>query len=192
MELNNQLQERSGNQCELCTMPGDLAPYLVSPMQGDKAGDYAYLCATCSGQIDGAEKPDANHWRCLNESIWSGVPAVQVLSYRMLQRLKEEGWTLDLLEMMYMDEETREWAEQPEQDEFRENQLVHLDSNGNKLEAGDTVVLIQDLNVRGANFTAKRGTAVRNISLDHENANHIEGKVNGQQIVILTKYVKKT
>ena len=67
----------------------------------------------------------------------------------------------------------------------------HVDSNGAVLEAGDTVTLIKDLNVKGANFTAKRGTAVRGISLVADNPEHIEGKVNGQQIVILTKFVKK-
>ena len=60
------------------------------------------------------------------------------------------------------------------------------------LQAGDTITLIKDLNVKGASFTAKRGTAVRNISLVHDNPEHIEGRVEGQQIVILTKFVKKS
>ena len=60
------------------------------------------------------------------------------------------------------------------------------------LEAGDTVVLIKTLDVKGSNFSAKRGTAVRKISLVADNPEHIEGRVNGQQIVILTKYVKKS
>ena len=55
----------------------------------------------------------------------------------------------------------------------------------------DTVTLIKDLNVKGANFTAKRGTAVRGISLVADNAEQIEGRVNGQKIVILTQFVKK-
>jgi hypothetical protein len=41
-------------------------------------------------------------------------------------------------------------------------------------------------------FTAKRGTAVRGISLVENNAQQIEGKVNGQQIVIFTQFVKKS
>ena len=40
-------------------------------------------------------------------------------------------------------------------------------------------------------FTAKKGTVVRNISLVPDNAGQIEGRVNGQRIVILTQYVKK-
>jgi protein PhnA len=70
--------------------------------------------------------------------------------------------------------------------------VKHIDSNGTVLEAGDTVTLIKDLNVKGAGFTAKRGTAVRGISLVADNPEHIEGRVNGQQIVILTKFVKKS
>jgi len=72
-----------------------------------------------------------------------------------------------------------------------ENTIVHRDSNGAILSAGDTVTLVKDLNVKGGGFTAKRGTAVRDISLVSDNAEHIEGKVSGQQIVILTKFVKK-
>lgn len=191
MEFTETLKARSGNQCELCNRNKDLEPFLVSPRQGEDSGDYAYLCASCTEQLSQPDKTDANHWRCLNESIWSGVPAVQVLAYRMLQRLKGEGWARELLDMMYLEETTRKWAEQQEQDD-EDTPLIHRDSNGNLLEAGDSVVLIQDLNVKGANFTAKRGTAVRNISLVHDNAEQLEGKVNGQQLVILTKYVRKT
>jgi protein PhnA len=39
---------------------------------------------------------------------------------------------------------------------------------------------------------ANVGVAVRNIRLVHDNIEQIEGKVDGQQIVILTKFVKKS
>ena len=67
----------------------------------------------------------------------------------------------------------------------------HKDANGATLNAGDNVVLIKDLPVKGGGFTAKRGTAVRGISLVSDNAAHIEGRVEGQRIVILTEFVKK-
>lgn len=191
MELTQMLKARSGDRCELCNRNNDLEPFLVSPRQGEDSNDYAYLCTSCTEQLSQPDKTDVNQWHCLKDSIWSGVPAVQVLAYRMLQRLKGEGWARELFDMMYMEDTTREWAEQREQDEAGDKPLIHRDSNGNLLEAGDSVVLIQDLNVKGANFTAKRGTAVRNISLVHDNAEHLEGKVNGQQLVILTKYVRK-
>ena len=106
-----------------------------------------------------------------------------------LNQLKDEGWPQDMLDMMYMNEETSEWAKSLEPDE---DAVVHLDSNGVKLEAGDTVILIKDLAVKGTSMVAKRGIAVRRISLDQNNPNHIEGKVDGQHIVILTQYVKKS
>jgi protein PhnA len=67
----------------------------------------------------------------------------------------------------------------------------HRDANGVPLANGDTVVLIKDLTVKGAGFTAKRGTAVRNISVVQDTPEHIEGRVEGQRIVILTEFVKK-
>jgi protein PhnA len=73
----------------------------------------------------------------------------------------------------------------------RTEDLKVKDSNGSLLADGDSVSLIKDLKVKGSSMVAKQGTAVRNIRLDHENAEYIEGKVDGQQIVIITQYVKK-
>jgi protein PhnA len=69
--------------------------------------------------------------------------------------------------------------------------IIHRDANGVILQAGDSVVLIKDLKVKGSSLVAKQGTAVRRISLDRDNANYIEGKVGPTQIVIITEYVKK-
>ncbi|MDE5419461.1 alkylphosphonate utilization protein [Labilibaculum sp. DW002] len=124
--------------------------------------------------------------------MWSTVPAVQVIAWRMLNRLRAEGWPQDLLDMLYLEEDTLEWAKATGEGEDDEDVVKHIDSNGAQLQAGDTVTLIKDLNVKGGGFTAKRGTAVRNISLVSDNAEHIEGRVEGQHIVILTKYVKKS
>jgi len=110
-----------------------------------------------------------------------------VVSYRLLNRLSSHDWATDLLGMMYLDEATQEWA-----DAATGQKIIHKDSNGNILSNGDAVTLIQDLNVKGAGFTAKRGVAVKRIRLVPDNAEHIEGKIDGQLIVILTKYVKKS
>ena len=140
--------------------------------------------------IDNPEVVETHHWRCLNDSMWSPVPAVQVLAWRMLKRLSVEPWAQDLLDMLYLDDDTLAWAKAGATDEG--DAVVHKDCHGNVLAAGDTVTLIKDLDVKGANFTAKRGTAVRGISLVPDNPEQIEGRVNGQQIVILTKFVKKS
>lgn len=188
MSLLTNLATRSGNQCELCGATDHLDAFEVAPSDGS-SDQYIHACATCRSQLTTPETADANHWRCLNDAMWSQVPAVQVIAWRMLKTLAAEGWPQDLLDMLYLDDETLRWAEAGYIDATSD--VKHLDSNGAQLVAGDTVTLVKDLTVKGANFTAKRGTAVRGISLVQDNAEHIEGKINGQQIVILTKYVKK-
>ena len=193
MSTEAALRERSGSKCELCGATESLGIYEIPPASDGSAEQSVLLCETCREQIETPETVDVNHWRCLNDSMWSQVPAVQVMAWRMLTRLSAEGWPQELLDMLYLDDETLAWAKASgEGAEGEEGGVRHLDSNGALLEAGDTVHLIKDLNVKGANFTAKRGTPVRNISLVPDNPEQIEGRVNGQQIVILTKFVKKS
>lgn len=184
-----ELFARSNHQCELCSANTDLSIYEVPPT--DYSDNEIVCCQTCVEQLNDSDSIEPNHWRCLNESMWSTVPAVQVVAWRMLNTLKSEGWPVDLLDMMYLEEETLTWAKSGFSEVDNMDEVIHKDCNGVVLESGDTVVLTKDLNVKGAGFTAKRGTPVRNISLVYDNAEHIEGRVNGQQIVILTKYVKK-
>lgn len=190
MSIEQTLHTRSGSKCELCGNTNELDVYIVPPKSGDSADEAILACATCRDQIENPEKIDANHWRCLNDSMWSQVPAIQVMAWRMLNRLSSEGWPQNLLDMLYLDDDTLAWA-QADAVVSDDGGIKHVDSNGSELSAGDTVTLIKDLNVKGANFTAKRGTAVRGISLVSDNPEQIEGKINGQQIVILTKFVKK-
>ena len=42
--------------------------------------------------------------------MWSEVDAVKVISWRMLNRLRGEGWTQDLLDMMYLEDGLLKWA----------------------------------------------------------------------------------
>jgi len=192
MSCEKALHQRCGSKCELCASSDNLSVYGVPPSSDDSADQSILLCDTCLTQIDDPEQVDPNHWRCLNDSMWSQVPAVQVLAWRMLTRLSAEGWPQDLLEMLYLDEETLVWAQAEGDGACDDDAVKHLDGNGALLTAGDTVTLIKDLVVKGASFTAKRGTAVRGISLVADNAAHIEGRINGQQIVILTQFVKKS
>jgi protein PhnA len=191
MSLIKSMQDRSGNQCELCASTSNLSIYNVPPNGYGTVDDSVLICETCKMQLENPASIDSNHWRCLNESMWSEVDAVKVISWRMLNRLRNEGWTRDLLEMMYLEDDVKKWAEASGDGIADDDKIIHKDANGVVLETGDTVVLIKDLNVKGGGFTAKRGTAVRKIILVHDNAEQIEGKVEGQQIVILTQYVKK-
>ncbi len=191
MSVETELLNRSESKCELCASTDNLSGYAVPPDSDETLEQSVMLCGTCRDQIDNPEKVEVNHWRCLNDSMWSQVPAVQVMAWRMLNQLKAEGWPQDLLDMLYLDDDTLTWAKAVS-DGGDDSSVIHKDSNGAILEAGDTVTLIKDLVVKGANFTAKRGTAVRGISLVADNAEHIEGRVSGQRIVILTKFVKKS
>lgn len=192
MSTEKELLARSESKCELCEATDNLKVYEVPPTSNGTADECILLCDMCLDQIENADNLDGNHWRSLNNTMWSQVPAVQVMAWRMLNRLSNEDWSGDLLEMLYLEEEVLTWAKATGEGDDDEDTVKHIDSNGAVLSAGDNVVLIKDLNVKGGGFTAKRGTAVRNISLVHDNPEHIEGRVSGQQIVILTKYVKKS
>jgi len=191
MGLIDELRERSGGVCELSGVAEDLIIYEVPPVSTGGLDGSILISRTCKDQIENPETTDPNHWRCLNDSMWSEHDVVKVVAWRMLSRLKSEGWPQDLLDMMYMDDETLAWAQATGEGMSDSEKIIHRDVNGNILENGDSVVLVKDLKVKGSSMVAKQGTAVRRISLDHENAEYIEGKVDGQNIVIVTKYVKK-
>jgi len=193
MSTETELQARSGNLCELCAASQDLEVFEVPPGSDGNADKCVLICRTCREQVENPDTVDVHHWRCLNDSMWSQVPAVQVMAWRMLKRLGSETWAADLLDMVHLEDDVLAWAGAGLADISGgdDDTVRHLDSNGAQLVAGDTVSLIKDLNVKGANFTAKRGTVVRNISLVADNALQIEGRINGQQIVILTAFVKK-
>src|SRR5690606_31410353 len=90
MGLIEDLQKRSGNQCELCGASGDLKVYEVPPVSTGGADGSLLGCATCIGQLEEPDTADPNHWRCLNESMWSEQDAVKVVAWRMLNRLRSE------------------------------------------------------------------------------------------------------
>lgn len=163
--------------CQLCTAP-DAASVTLTP------SGTAMLCATCAAAMTGPVADDP-HWQCLHDAVWSDDAVVQGMAWRVLTRLGAP-WANDLMDICDPVPDVRTWAgaEAPAD-------IIHRDSNGAVLAQGDTVTLIKDLPVKGAGFTAKRGTAVRGISLVPDNAGQIEGRVEGQRIVILTEYVKK-
>lgn len=189
--IDQKLNERSGSKCELCGSKDALRIHLTKE-ETISVDNSILVCVNCKNQIENTSTTDPNHWRCLSDSMWNENKPVQVVAWRMLNRLRAEGWPQDLLDMMYLDEETLIWAGATGEGEDEDGKIVHKDGNGNILKEGDSVVLTKDLDVKGASFTAKRGAAVHNIKLVWDNAEQIEGRVEGQHIVILTQYVKKT
>lgn len=182
------LKDRSGSVCEISGSDENLVVYLVEPKTEDIPENCILISKTLKDQIDNPETMNPNDWRGLSDSMWNENLPVQIVSWRMLARMKNH----DLLDMMYLDDDALEWAKATGEADDDEGKIIHKDSNGNILQDGDSVVLIKDLDVKGANFVAKRGAAVHNIKLVWDNAEQIEGRVEGQYIVILTQYVKKT
>jgi protein PhnA len=188
MSIEQTLKERSNGVCELCGANESLSVFDVAPSDGsaDKA---VYLCGTCRDQIENPANLDADHWRCLSDSMWSQTPAVQVMAYRLLSALGEQ----DQLDMLYLEDDIKAWADAGSLKSAAVEEggaVVHRDSNGTVLNEGDTVTLIKDLEVKGAGFTAKRGTIVKNIRLT-DDPKFIEGKINGSTIVLVAAYMKK-
>jgi protein PhnA len=182
------LKDRSDSRCEISGNTENLLVYLVEPKTEVIPENCILITKNLKDQLENPETTNTNDWRGLTDSMWNENLPVQIVSWRMLARLKNH----DLLEMMYLDEDALEWAKATGEADDDEGKIVHKDSNGNVLLDGDSVVLIKDLDVKGATFTAKRGAAVHNIKLVWDNAEQIEGRVEGQHIVILTQYVKKT
>lgn len=191
MKPEERLLNRSGQSCELCKSEGPLSIYEVPFALGNDDENSIVLCNTCLLQVEKKAEPDNKHLECLKDSMWSEVAGVQVVSWRMLNRLRDESWAADCLEMMYMDENRLQWAKATGDHENDASVDLHRDCNGHVLQNGDSVVLIKSLDVKGSSLNAKMGTVVKNIRLVNDNTEQIEGKIEGQLIVILTKYVRK-
>jgi protein PhnA len=190
--MEKKLFARCGSICELCAASDNLKVYKIAESHQDMLDAHIVICPVCRKQIEEPDHSNPNHWHCLNDSVWSEVRGVKVVAWRMLSRLSGEGWPQDLLDLLYLDEDTMKWAKAAAEGADSNDQIKHIDSNGVQLNPGDSVLLIKDLRVMGAGFTAKRGKAVRNISLVADNPEQIEVRVNGQHIILLTKFVKKS
>ncbi len=112
------LVRRSRSHCELCEKSGvKLDVYELLPLEEEPYVDGCiFICDECRKQIENPKKTIPSHWRCLNNALYSEVPAVQVMSARMLRRLAktEVHWAEQLLEHAYLDPDLEEWADQAE------------------------------------------------------------------------------
>ena len=191
MAINHELQARSNYQCELCNSnDGNLHSHTVPHKPNESLNEQVVLCSSCFDRIRAEDYSDTNYWRFLTGSIWSEVPSVQALSYKLLGKLSSEDWAAEATDAAYLDESLIAWAKAEE--EFEAAKIIHKDCYGVPLQAGDTVILTENLDVKGTSFSTPKGTIVRKIRLVPDNDEQIEGKINGETIVILTKYVRKS
>lgn len=80
MSILAELEERSGLKCELCGSDKELKPYQIQPMHTGGIDEHILACSTCTGQIEYPETTDPNHWRCLNDSMWSEFDSVKIIA----------------------------------------------------------------------------------------------------------------
>ncbi|MFN8277109.1 MAG: PhnA domain-containing protein [Chitinophagales bacterium] len=184
MSVSVSLQSRCDNTCELCSSAPPVSGFAVSPKEDGVVTNEVAVCGTCNEHIEKTDTTD--YWRCLEGAVWNPEPAVQALSYRLLHRCGAD-WAEQIIQSVDWDEAVVDWAMSAFQQVDQ-----HLDAFGNKLENGYTVVLTENLNVKGTSFSAPKGTVVKKIRLVHDNTDQIEGKINEQTIVILTKFVRKS
>ena len=84
-----------------------------------------------------------------------------------------------------------EWNPEDVTDETDDGVLKVLDSNGNELKDGDSVVVIKDLPVKGAPKPVKAGTKVKNIRLTDGDHN-IDCKIDGfGSMALKSEFVRK-
>ena len=124
--LGKNLARRASSKCELCEAAGvSLKTYEVAPVPAEPDIDHCLMiCETCQeqlGHLDSKQNDkfgkapkemQAEHWRCLGKTIWSTLPAAQVVSLRVLRQLENDyPWVGEILEHAYLDAEVEAWAE---------------------------------------------------------------------------------
>lgn len=176
----DEIKNRSQGVCEICSSSDELQIYSIK----DEMDFSANICGICTKAAN-FEIENPAYFECLQTAMWSEIPAVKIISYQILNALKSEAFAKELLEILYIEDELKEFAKEPNL-----ASAPTLDSNGIQLVAGDSVTIIKDLDVKGTGFVAKRGTLVKNIILTN-NKEQIEGRVNGVRIVLLSKFLKK-
>jgi protein PhnA len=109
--LGRELARRSGSKCELCLSAGvRLNVFEIPPSSGDPDSDRCvFICDACSSGIFEPVKLN-DHWRCLNDSIWSEVKPVKILSAIILKKISDKNsWASDIMDEVYLDEEDENW-----------------------------------------------------------------------------------
>jgi protein PhnA len=109
------LARRARSKCELCETGGvPLTTFEVAPVTNPP--EFAHLilvCEHCAECLAKEKYPETERWRCLNNTIWSETPAVQVAAARILREIaKTEPWATDLLESAYLEPEVKAWADE--------------------------------------------------------------------------------
>ena len=111
--LGKDLARRAKSKCELTGAAGvSLRAYEVPPVTDEPDIERTLLISEACHEVLGHPKRlKGREWQCLAEVVWSEMPAVQVVAWRMLNHLaKSEDWAREVIEEVFLDEEVEEWA----------------------------------------------------------------------------------
>jgi len=108
------LARRAKSKCEVCEAAGvKLVTYEVEPVPSEPDFERCIMvCETCHEQISEPRKFKAGeHWRCLAATVWTEVPAVQVVIVRLLKRqTATQAWARETIDGLFLDPEIEEWV----------------------------------------------------------------------------------
>lgn len=112
--FGKELARRAKSKCELCEVAGEKLLVLEVPPEprGPEVERCVMLCEACATAVREPKKFRAgDHWRCLAQTVWSEVPAVQALALRLLKRQEDsQAWARETLETVFADEEVEALA----------------------------------------------------------------------------------
>lgn len=111
--LGKDLARRAKSKCELTGAAGvPLRPYEVPPVPPmPELARTLLLSEACHTVLERPQQLAGRAWQCLAETIWSEMPAIQVVSWRMLNHLaKREDWAREVIEEVFLDPEVETWA----------------------------------------------------------------------------------
>ena len=115
--LGKDLARRAKSKCELTGAAGvPLRPYEVPPVgEGPQIERTLLVSEACIEMLKHPDRLKGREWQCLAEVVWSEMPAVQVVAWRMLNELaKREDWARQVIEEIFLDEEVESWAKSTE------------------------------------------------------------------------------
>jgi len=115
--LGKDLARRAKSKCELTGTSGvPLRSYEVPPVGEDPILERTLLISeACHEVLEHPNRLKGREWQCLAEVVWSEMPAVQVVAWRMLHHLaKSEDWAREVMQELFLDEEVEEWAKSRE------------------------------------------------------------------------------
>ena len=107
--FGKELARRCKSKCELTGASGvSLHIYEIAPVSEEpELGRCIMISEDAISQINQPELIVPDQWRHLGELIWSEIPAVQIMAWRILKHIaSDENWARDILEDAYLDEET--------------------------------------------------------------------------------------